>query len=477
MKEYPVLIQSWFTGIGATVLIPELVPKKVLRWARQQMNHWNDNIHPMPGEILVKKISNDEAYQLFGVIREGKEEDFGRYYTEIRAVLVDKHALLPQEEELKKRVLEIVLNPDRPATIALPCQEGVIETESHQEAKSYSLSTRKNRCKKTILLVLFFLVILGIYDFLKRYKITFFLSHPETYIQVTFKGKEEKINGTIAKEYPNRAKIMIEANTNDKRLVFLSWKGLETKENPYKFEIQENAEITACFEESKAFKDFKKKIDNWTKECELKTIDDIISSLKRGKEYENDSKKFKCYGLEKIQQKIKELEEFFPHQEGSYKKNDFIKKFSIWKAWALFYQENSDSKKTSDILKVNVTIEILPDTDYDQFLQEAFPNEIKNIKTKLTKILPNIVFLSYKPKHKVEFKGNFGDFLQNEKIVLTTESKKNRNEITFFLREFQGNLSDNKNIEKRPFLIESITIKFQEKEEYVYFRNKMLYNQ
>lgn len=97
-KNYPLIIQTWLKGRGSSILNGCCDDNNALRWAKQEVLRWNELRRPQEGEEYTqgKKYQN---YRLFGIIRYGGVEDFGRPFTEIVAVLCDDR--VPVETELR----------------------------------------------------------------------------------------------------------------------------------------------------------------------------------------------------------------------------------------------------------------------------------------------------------------------------------------------------------------------------------------
>lgn len=96
-EKYPVFIQKWFPGIGATNLIGEWKDKSMLRWILEQTMSWNNIQIPTEG-FYYKSIAYDETYTLLGWMTLESKEEFGRSYQEIRAVLIDDTVTMPKEK-------------------------------------------------------------------------------------------------------------------------------------------------------------------------------------------------------------------------------------------------------------------------------------------------------------------------------------------------------------------------------------------
>jgi len=90
-RKYPLFLQTWFPSVGVVNKAGEVQDKNVLRWAYQQIVEWNQRDWPF--EDIQPQKATQNGYCLMGWIRivQG-QEDFGRSYKEIRAVLFDEQA-------------------------------------------------------------------------------------------------------------------------------------------------------------------------------------------------------------------------------------------------------------------------------------------------------------------------------------------------------------------------------------------------
>ena len=116
-KNYPVIIQTWISGRGSCIRCGSFADRHILKWAKEQVLAWNELGNPQDGEIFFHQIDYGN-HRLCGCIRRGGVEDFGRPFTEIRAVLTEIEALLPPQSELCQKLLAIPLDHD-PATWSL----------------------------------------------------------------------------------------------------------------------------------------------------------------------------------------------------------------------------------------------------------------------------------------------------------------------------------------------------------------------
>ena len=110
-KNYPVLVQTWFSGLGSVILTGECENTDAMRWATREMLRWNEMRRPKPVEII-SHSANYNDYRLEGIIRCGGVEDFGRPFTSITAILMDAEAVLPGELEMQKRLLAVRVTPE-----------------------------------------------------------------------------------------------------------------------------------------------------------------------------------------------------------------------------------------------------------------------------------------------------------------------------------------------------------------------------
>ena len=110
-KNYPIIIQTWISGKGSRILTGPWHDKDGLKWAREEVLQWNELPTPQPGQSLAQQ-RHFHGYRLCGIISYGGVEDFGRPFTEIRAILLDSAAIVPPEAELEQCLLAIPLDTD-----------------------------------------------------------------------------------------------------------------------------------------------------------------------------------------------------------------------------------------------------------------------------------------------------------------------------------------------------------------------------
>ncbi|MBP7020685.1 MAG: hypothetical protein KBC30_02535 [Planctomycetes bacterium] len=135
-EAYPVFIQKWFPGIGATNLIGDWKDKSMLRWVLEKTMSWNNITFPEEGYYR-QCLTYDDTYRLLGwMTLEGKEE-FGRSYQEIRAVLLDDNVEL-SEEEIRILLFQLpVTRESKPSDLVLllPVKAKEVEEEKQVEKK------------------------------------------------------------------------------------------------------------------------------------------------------------------------------------------------------------------------------------------------------------------------------------------------------------------------------------------------------
>jgi len=112
-RFYPLIIQTWFPGKGSCLLCGSFVESNILKWAQKEVLRWNELKIPQENEVLIYE-SYHAPYYLWGMVRCGGVEDFGRIFIEIRAILLDQQAQRMSSSEMQSRLLAIHVpqNPD-----------------------------------------------------------------------------------------------------------------------------------------------------------------------------------------------------------------------------------------------------------------------------------------------------------------------------------------------------------------------------
>ncbi len=152
-KSYPVIIQTWLKGRGSVLLHGSCTDGAAIRWAKKEVLRWNEQRRPKEGERIWQK-SIYGNYRLIGLLKHGGMEDFGRPFTEIRAVLVDEIAKIEAQNELETKLLSVVMGQDAiedqyQITLpiiqprAMPIYEH--KNESHPDAQAKSPQSIKSR--------------------------------------------------------------------------------------------------------------------------------------------------------------------------------------------------------------------------------------------------------------------------------------------------------------------------------------------
>lgn len=133
-EKYPVFIQKWFPGIGATNLIGEWKDKSMLRWILEQTMSWNNIQIPAEG-FYFRSSAYDETYTLLGWMTLESKEEFGRSYQEIRAVLIDDTVTMPREQ-IRELLFQLnVTEETKPCELVLSFENDT-KKESQTEQKS-----------------------------------------------------------------------------------------------------------------------------------------------------------------------------------------------------------------------------------------------------------------------------------------------------------------------------------------------------
>ncbi|HRU51024.1 MAG TPA: hypothetical protein P5543_02370 [Planctomycetota bacterium] len=102
----PLFFQTWLPQKGATFQCARIRDKELLKWAKEIVLSWNDILHiPVEG-IQTQVVHPLNTHVLFGYCVLKDNEDFGRRYLEIVAVLLEQ-PLEESSEDIFKRLCAI----------------------------------------------------------------------------------------------------------------------------------------------------------------------------------------------------------------------------------------------------------------------------------------------------------------------------------------------------------------------------------
>jgi hypothetical protein len=119
-KNYPLFIQTWIPEIGSAILHNQSPDEATQHWACDQLAEWN-SLPLQKDEITCRRVQKDN-YFLQGILYHGGTEEFGRSFTEIRAILLDQEAVLPEEDELQE-ILQKYDIEDKTYAVELPIKQ------------------------------------------------------------------------------------------------------------------------------------------------------------------------------------------------------------------------------------------------------------------------------------------------------------------------------------------------------------------
>lgn len=110
-QNYPCIVYTIVPNKGWRLLSGDFGDPSAVGWARRQVQSWMDRVEagdipkPAAGEEFLREAECGR-YRLWGWFRHGGTDDYRRPFVEIRALLADDRAVIPDASEMRRQLLE-----------------------------------------------------------------------------------------------------------------------------------------------------------------------------------------------------------------------------------------------------------------------------------------------------------------------------------------------------------------------------------